>query len=63
MNNYVLRKYRKFYEQRGYIPQLFNPYNAVEITDIAPTLTTNCANISSSSAVLIIERRGEQDGC
>lgn len=34
---------------------MYNPYNNRKITDIAPTQTTNCGNINSSSAVLIEE--------
>ena len=32
---------------------MFNPYNQAEITDIAPTQTSQCTRPSSSSAVLI----------
>lgn len=34
---------------------MFNPYNNKKVTDIAPTQTTSCGNITSSSAVLISE--------
>lgn len=34
---------------------MFNPYNNVEIKEIAPTQTRNCGNINSSAAVLITE--------
>ena len=41
-DTFVTRSYRKFYEKNGYIPEMFNPYNCAEITDIAPTQTTVC---------------------
>jgi hypothetical protein len=53
--NFVLRKYKEFYEKNGYIPEMFSPYNALEITDIAPTITTQCGSTTSSATVLIIE--------
>lgn len=54
---YVERKYKQFYEKNGYIPEMFNPYNCAEITDICPTLSTYCGSTTSNSTVLIIERR------
>ena len=35
--------------------KMFNPFNNKEITDIAPTQTTSCGMITSSSTVLISE--------
>ncbi len=63
MNNFCLKKYQEFYEKNGYIPEMFNPYNCAEITDIAPCITTHCANECSSATVLIIEKvkRDEDD--
>lgn len=42
---------------RGNIAEkkIFNPYNNREITNIAPTQTTNCGSINSSATVLISE--------
>ena len=34
---------------------MFNPYNCVEITDVAPTLTAQGDSITKSGTVLIIE--------
>ena len=56
MNNFCLKKYQEFYAKNGYVPEMFNPYNKAEITDIAPCITTHCANECSSAAVLIIEK-------
>lgn len=55
MNNFVYKKYLEFFDKNGYIPKMFNPYNTSEITDIAPCITANCGNTSSSGTVLIIE--------
>jgi DNA (cytosine-5)-methyltransferase 1 len=50
---FVKKKYEDFYNKNGYIPELFNPYNEVEITNIAPTMTTQSGSMTSSSSVLI----------
>ena len=55
MSNFVFRKYKEFIGRKGYIPMMFNPYNCREITDIAPTVTTQCGSTASSATVLIIE--------
>lgn len=34
---------------------MYNPYNNMEIKEVAPTQTRNCGNINSSAAVLITE--------
>ncbi len=52
---YIRKKYEEFYDKKGYIPKMFNPYNCSEIIDIAPTLATNCGGLTVSSTVLIIE--------
>jgi hypothetical protein len=38
---------------------MFNPYNCAEITDVAPTLTSQCGSTTSSATVLIIESEEE----
>lgn len=40
--------------KKGYLPELFNPYNRAEVTKKAPTLSTG-SMVKSSCAVLIIE--------
>lgn len=37
----------------GVLPEMFNPYNKQEITDIAPTITTSCDRSCSSATVCI----------
>lgn len=52
---YVERKYREFYEKSGYIPKYFVPYNCLEVTDYAPTLTANSnTSFGKSGTVLIV---------
>ena len=56
MNQIVIRHYINYIKlSGGGIPIMFNPYNEREITDIAPTLTTNCGHWDSSASVLILE--------
>ena len=53
-SQYINNKYEEFYEKNGYIPKMFCPYHCREIIDIAPTLTAQCGNGTSSSDVLIV---------
>ena len=52
-DSYVSKKYSDLEKENGYIPELFNPYNKKEITDIAPTQTTQCGSTASSATVLL----------
>lgn len=52
---YVNNKYKEFYEEHGYLPEMFNPYNKTEITDFAPTLTAQGDSMTKSGTVLIID--------
>ena len=51
--DYVVGKYQNFIKEHEYFPKMFNPYNETEITDIAPTQTTNCGSSGSSATVLV----------
>lgn len=54
MNQIIIKHYLNYLKNRGGgLPNMFNPYNESEITDIAPTLTTNCGHFDSSATVLI----------
>ena len=53
-STYINRKYKEFYEKHGYIPKMLEPYNGVEVTDIAPTLTTNSNQSSTKSGTILI---------
>jgi len=44
----------KLVDKYGYVPEMFNPYNAQEITDKSPTLSTG-SMVTSSCATLITE--------
>lgn len=55
MNNFVLKAYKKFYKEHGYIPPRFNPYNCYEIGDIAPTITSQCGSTTTTATILIKE--------
>lgn len=54
-SDYVNKKYKEFYDNNGYLPKMFNPYNCTEIVEIAPTITSQGNSITKSSSVLIIE--------
>lgn len=51
--NFVNRKYKEFVDEKGYIPNKFNPYHKKEIDDIAPTLSTYCGSTTSSATILL----------
>lgn len=50
-NSFIKKAYKEF----GSVPELFNPYNKTELTDLAPTQTTQSGSTTSSSTVLIRE--------
>ena len=52
---YVNKKYKEFYDKKGYLPNMFNPYNCYEIVDYAPTITSQGDSITKSGTILIIE--------
>lgn len=53
VDGFVESKYKEFFNKNGYIPEMFNPYNCSEVTDISPTTTTQCGSTTSSATVLI----------
>ena len=54
-DTFVGKKYKDFYEEKGYIPDTFNPYNKTELGDVAPTITTQSGSTTSSASILIKE--------
>lgn len=50
----VQKSLPKLVDKYGYVPEMFNPYNAQEITDKSPTLSTG-SMVTSSCATLITE--------
>lgn len=58
-SKWVNDKYEKFYKANGYLPKYFEVYNGIEITDIAPTVSTRSNGAMGSGTVLIIEEVGK----
>ena len=50
---FVENKLDKAVEKFGHIPEMWNPYNNAEISDKAPTLTTQCGSQTNSSTVFV----------
>ena len=53
-NKVILKEIDGLVDRKGYVPEMFNPYNRAEITGKAPTLSTG-SMVTSSCAVLIFE--------
>lgn len=53
-NKVILKAIDILADRKGYVPEMFNPYNRTEITGKAPTLSTG-SMVTSSCAVLIFE--------
>lgn len=53
-NQTVAKAIKDIVGKKGYLPEMFNPYNRAEVTEKAPTLSTG-SMVTSSCAVLIIE--------
>ena len=54
-DNFVKRKYDEFIDEKGYVPEIFNPYNKSEIKDVAKTITGECGSTTSSATHLIVK--------
>ena len=52
-------------EKYGYLPEMFNPYNETEVTDISPTITASCGKQGSSAEILKVEKKPAKakNGC
>ena len=55
--DFVSKKYNEFIDEKGYIPDMYNPYNNSEIKDIAPTQSTQYGSTTSSATILIKNKR------
>lgn len=53
-DGFVERKYNNFIKEKGYVPEMFNPYNESEIKEIAPTQSTQCGSMTSSATVMVL---------
>jgi len=51
-NKYIEKKYEKFNNEKGYMPEMFNPYNESEIKEIASAQSTSCGSTTSSATIL-----------
>ena len=61
---FVIKSYDKAVEKYGYIPEMYNPYNNAEITNKAPTQTTQCdSKTTSSSTVMIVDPIAYASAC
>lgn len=52
---FVARKYKKFIEENGYLPEFFNAYNGTEIKEVSKTITCSCCEPSQSGAILKLD--------
>lgn len=53
-NKVILKAIDSLVDRKGYVPEMFNPYNRAEVAGKAPTLSTGNM-VTSSCAVLIFE--------
>ena len=51
--SFAKKKAQGMLNENGELPERFNPYNAQEIDEVSPTLTTCCGHHTSSSTVLM----------
>ena len=56
-SQYLNRKYYEFYSKKGYIPEVFMPYDCAEVRGAVHCITTMCGSPCGSSSMLIIERK------
>lgn len=57
-NKVILKAIDSLVDRKGYVPEMFNPYNRAEVAGKAPTLSTG-SMVTSSCAVLILRRQME----
>ena len=56
----MVESYKRFCEDSGYFPRMFNAYNCQEVTDIAPTVTTSCGSwFCSATVCILVEDKNE----
>ena len=53
-SKWVNDKYKKFYEEKGYLPKYFDVYNGTEVKDFAPTISTRSNGAIGSGTLLVI---------
>lgn len=52
---YVVNRILSFVHKHNHIPQLFKPYNQLEIFDISPTITCSTGIFTGIGGVIIFE--------
>ena len=58
----MVESYKRFCENMGYFPKMFNAYNCQEVTDIAPTVTTSCGSwFCSATVCLLVDDEDEKE--
>ena len=60
-DNFVVKHIQNTINEKGYLPEMYNPYHESEITDYGPTLTTTCRSTTSSSSVLISHNKSLEE--
>lgn len=53
--SFVEKKYEEFSKKKGYIPEIFSPYNMTELKEKAPTLTTSGCGPTNINGVVLFE--------
>lgn len=53
---WLFKKYKKFYDTYGYIPEFFTPWTCKEIKEVLPTQTTLCGSMTNISGVCILDK-------
>lgn len=56
-DNFLIRHIKNTIASKGYLPEMYNPYNEKEITDSSPTLMTSCGSTSSISCTLVTSNK------
>ena len=51
-NTYNKKRAQELLNEKGYLPELHNPYHNTELKDISPTVTTYSGNSTNSGTVL-----------
>lgn len=49
---YIKRKAQETLDEKGYLPEFYNPYHNSEVKEISPTIATSCGNEAGVGTVL-----------
>lgn len=53
--DYVSKKYDEFSKKKGYVPEIFSPYNMTEVKEKSPTLTTSGCGPTNINGLVLFE--------